>query len=740
MELSRTAVSILEARYLLKDQTGRVIETPEQMFRRVAKSVAGAEKFYAKSENEIKEIEECFYRVMTELEFLPNSPTLMNAGKELGQLSACFVLPVEDSIQSIFETLKHTAIIHKSGGGTGFSFSRLRPARDVVSTTSGVSSGPVSFMEVYNAATEAIKQGGTRRGANMGILHISHPDIEQFIETKQKPGKLENFNISVAVDDKFMEAVKNNGEYELVNPRTNAVVRKVRAREIFRKIAENAWKSGEPGIVFIDEINRRNPTPALGKIESTNPCGEQPLLPYESCNLGSINLAKMVMKKNGKYEINWEKLREVVKIAVRFLDDVIDVNRYPLKEIEELTKGNRKIGLGIMGFADLLIYLRIPYDSEEALQVARKIMSFIQENAHATSEELGKEKGNFPNFEKSVWYSRKKYMRNAAVTTIAPTGTLSMIAGCSSGIEPLYALAYTKTVLDGREFQEVSRAFEDVLKEEGYWCREAIENVVKFGSARALAIPEQLKRVFVTALEIAPEWHVKMQAEFQRHVDNAVSKTINLPEDASVEDVEKAFMLAYELKCKGITVYRNKSRESQVLSIKKEGKKIVPRPRPVATTGKTLRVETGCGYLYVTINEDAEGLCEVFATMGKSGGCAMSQIEAISRLISISLRAGVDIDAITKQLRGIRCPSPKIGKDGTVVVSCADGIARAIEEYIHQGKLPGKIEFALTKPTPRLDDYTDTQNVVGVCPDCGSALVYVEGCAQCRNCGYSKCQ
>jgi len=738
MELTSTAISVLEKRYLLKDSTGKVIETPEQMFRRVAHAVSAGEAKYGKSQDEIKRIEDQFYKLMCNLEFLPNSPTLMNAGKELGQLSACFVLPVDDSINSIFETLKHTAIIHKSGGGTGFSFSRLRPKNDIVSTTHGVSSGPVSFMEVYNAATEAIKQGGTRRGANMGILSVSHPDIFEFIDAKRQEGKLENFNISVAVDNAFMEAVKNDAEYALINPRDGTIVKKVKARDLMRKIAENAWACGEPGLVFIDEINNHNPTPTLGKIESTNPCGEQPLLPYESCNLGSINLAKMLKQVNGKWEIDWEKLEQVVRTAVRFLDDVIDVNRYPLKEIENITTANRKIGLGVMGFADMLMYLRIPYDTEEALELANRVMHFISEKAHEASAELGKEKGNFPNFEKSVWNGKTRYMRNAAVTTIAPTGTLSMIANCSSGIEPVFALAYTKTVLDGNEFRVVCPAFEGVLREEGLWSEDLLNKVINTGSAQSLDIPEHLKRVFRTALEITPEWHVRMQAAFQKFVDNAVSKTINLPESAKVEDVEHAFMLAYELKCKGITVYRNRSRETQVLSVEKKTKKIVPRPRPVATTGKTIRVETGCGYLYVTINEDEMGLCEVFATMGKSGGCAMSQIEGISRLISTALRAGLDIEAIIKQLKGIRCPSPKMGKDGSVVLSCADGIAHAIEEYLNIGKRK-KIEFTLTKVAPRLDDYSDSANVVGICPDCGNSLIYAEGCVQCKNCGYSKC-
>ncbi|MCX8173847.1 MAG: vitamin B12-dependent ribonucleotide reductase [Thermoplasmata archaeon] len=739
MKLTSTAISVLEKRYLAKDENGKITETPDQMFRRVARAIAGAELNYGTPGERIKNLEEEFYRMMSELEFLPNSPTLMNAGRELGQLAACFVLPVEDSISSIFETLKHAALIHKSGGGTGFSFSRLRPSQDVVKTTSGISSGPVSFMEVYNAATEAIKQGGTRRGANMGVLHVSHPDITHFIDAKLQEGKLSNFNISVAVTDEFMEAVKKDGEYALINPRNGAITSKVKAREIFRKIAENAWKSGEPGIIFIDEINRHNPTPEIGKIEATNPCGEQPLLPYESCNLGSINLAKMLKKTTKGWEIDWEKLRICVINAVRFLDDVIDANRYPLPEIERITKANRKIGLGVMGFADLLIYLKIPYDSEEALKTGSQIMNFITETARRASEELGRERGNFPNFEKSIWAGKTRFMRNAAVTTIAPTGTLSMIAGCSSGIEPIFALAYTKTVLEGTEFHEVSKAFEDVMREEGYWSEDCLRHVSADGTARKLNIPDNLKRIFVTALEIAPEWHVRMQAEFQKFVDNAVSKTINLPENASVEDVEKAFMLAYDLKCKGITVYRNRSREVQVLSVRKE-RKIVPRPRPVATTGKTIRVETGCGYLYVTINEDEQGLCEVFATMGKSGGCAMSQIEGISRLISIGLRAGLEIDSIIKQLKGIRCPSPRIGKDGAVVLSCADGIAHALEEYIKHGKEPKKLEFTLAKIAPRLDDYSESGNVVGICPDCGNSLIYAEGCVQCKNCGYSKCQ
>ena len=549
LKLSLNAAEVLNRRYLLKDERGEVIETPRQMFARVASAVASAELKYGKSKEEVKETELGFYQLMGNLEFLPNSPTLMNAGTELGQLAACFVLPVEDSMEGIFGAVKNMAVIHQSGGGTGFSFSRLRPKGDVVRSTGGIASGPVSFMRVFDVATGVIKQGGKRRGANMGILNVDHPDILDFIRAKEG-GEFANFNTSVAVTDAFMHALESDEDYGLINPRTKEEVRRIRARDVFNELVTYAWKIGDPGIIFADEINRRNPLPAIGTIEATNPCGEQPLLPYESCNLGSINVSKFV--KLG--EVDWEKLKETVWSCVRFLDDVIDVNRYPLLEIEEMTRANRKIGLGIMGFAELLIKLGIAYDSKDALSIGEKLMQFVTSEARQCSQALGLEKGSFPNFELSVW-SSEKAMRNSTVTTIAPTGTISIIAGCSSGIEPLFAVAFVRNVMGG--MLEINKLFEAIAKEQGFYSKELIREIAKRGSIQDIGgIPEDVKRIFVTALDITPEWHVRMQAAFQNHTDNAVSKTVNLPADATCADVKNVFLLAYNLKCKGITVYR----------------------------------------------------------------------------------------------------------------------------------------------------------------------------------------
>ncbi|MEM1884575.1 MAG: vitamin B12-dependent ribonucleotide reductase [Candidatus Jordarchaeales archaeon] len=558
LKLSLNAVRVLEKRYLLKDEKGRVIETPSEMFQRVARSVAVADKKYG---GDVDETARRFYRAMVNLEFLPNSPTLMNAGTDIGQLSACFVIPVEDSIEGIFDALKYMALIHKSGGGTGFSFSRLRPKGDVVKSTGGVASGPVSFMRIFDVATEVIKQGGRRRGANMGILRVDHPDIMEFVTAKSEEGVLSNFNISVGVTDEFMEKVERDEEYDLINPRNGEVVRTVRARDVFELIVANAWKTGDPGLIFLDEINRKNPTPSLGVIEATNPCGEVPLLPYESCNLGSVNLSRMVSKG----DVDWERLSETVRLGVHFLDNVIDVNNYPLPQIETMTKANRKIGLGVMGFAEMLIQLEIPYDSKEALEMARKVMRFISEEARRKSVELGEERGSFPNFEKSVWAKSYSSMRNATVTSIAPTGTISIIAGTSSGIELLFAVAFVRNVI-GTRLIEVNHLFEKIARERGFYSRELMLRIAKAGTLQNVdGVPDDVKRLFVTALDVTPEWHVRMQAAFQEYVDNAVSKTVNLPHEATLEDVRKIFILAYKLKCKGITVYRYGSKREQVL-------------------------------------------------------------------------------------------------------------------------------------------------------------------------------
>ena len=571
-KLTVNALEVLRKRYLLRDEKGKIVETPAEMFMRVAKAIARIDKKYGGNP---KKAEETFYKMMAKLEFLPNSPTLFNAGTRLGQLSACFVLPVEDSLKSIFTAVTNMALIEKSGGGVGFDFSKLRPKGDIVRSTHGVASGPVSFMRVFDVATDVIKAGGKRRGAMMGILRVDHPDIVEFITAKQKPGVLSNFNISVAVTDEFMDTVKENGEYWLVNPRNKERTKKLKAAEIWNLIAESAWKSGDPGVVFIDEINRHNPTPEVGRIESTNPCGEQPLLPYESCNLGSVNLSRMV--EDGK--VNWDKLRETVRNAVHFLDNVIDANKFPLRKIERMTKANRKIGLGVMGFADMLIKLGIPYNSDEALRLAEKLMKFVTEEARKKSVELGEERGSFPNFDKSVWKDRYEAMRNATVTTIAPTGSISIIAGCSSGIEPLFAVSFIRKVLGGTRLFEINPLFEATAKERGFYSAEILEKIAKTGSVQNIKkVPEDVKKVFVTALDISPKWHVKMQAAFQKYTDNAVSKTVNLPHEATVEDVRSVFELAWKLKCKGVTVFRYGSKPEQVLyvgEIKTKEKKFV---------------------------------------------------------------------------------------------------------------------------------------------------------------------
>jgi len=562
LKLSINAVKVLEKRYLRKDEYMRVIETPRDMFRRVAKAIASADLLYDKN-GDIEKTEIEFYNSMSKLEFLPNSPTLMNAGTDIGQLSACFVLPVADSMDSIFNAVKNAALIHQSGGGTGFSFSRLRPKGDIVKTTGGIASGPVSFMRVFNTATEVIKQGGRRRGANMGILRVDHPDILEFITAKESERAFRNFNISVGVTDRFMRAVKKNRDYELVNPRTGKVVKRLNARKVFDLIVTMAWKNGEPGMIFLDTINKHNPTPGLGEIESTNPCGEVPLLPYESCNLGSINLSKMVTNRG----IDWKKLEKTVNLGVHFLDNVIDVNRYPLPEIKKATKGNRKIGLGVMGFADFLIRLGIPYNSKKGIATAEKVMKFIQERSKRASEALAGDRGIFPNFKKSIYY-RKIKLRNATTTTIAPTGSISIIANCSSGIEPLFAISYIRNVL-GTELLEINPIFEEIAREQGFYGEELMRKIASTGSIQDIdEIPRKIRRIFVTAHDITPEWHIRMQATFQKYVDNSISKTINFPGYAAPKDVEKAFLLTHKLGCKGITVYRYGSRGEQVLDVR----------------------------------------------------------------------------------------------------------------------------------------------------------------------------
>ncbi len=1173
--LSDNARKVLEKRYLKKDDNGHPMETPADMFRRVARNIATADSYYGKGREEAARTEEEFFEAMANLEFLPNSPTLMNAGRDLQQLSACFVLSIDDSMESIFETIKDTAIIHKSGGGTGFSFSRLRAKNSPVRSTGGISSGPVSFMKVFNAATQAVKQGGTRRGANMGILRVDHPDILEFVTCKENDKEITNFNISVAVTEDFVKRAINNEEYGLIDPHTKECVQKLNARSVLDLIIKMAWKNGEPGIVFIDRINRDNPTPNVGEIESTNPCvtgdslvstefglmrmrdlvkrfpeggvavltddrifavkygessgrngqvatlikgsvglstiskawrsgiketfklttrsgyeltatadhkimttggwvkmkdlkkgvhkiliqsgegrfntktslpfevkneyigdngvsyklnlpgkwskqlgqvmgylvgdgwlrdgdanrrvgftfagedrevltyikyiannfygvpvkevqrenrvfhlsyhskyfvdffrklgvkacqaeekevpesiftatekavigflqglftadgtmnfragqsahvrltsksknllkgvqllllnlgiksriydrtreerygfeytskagiskkykmdgvcfeleisrdavlifldkvgflcnkhnlktqkfytknyyaaafeeevkfvdrykteevfdltepfsnsficnglcisncGEQPLLPYESCNLGSINLSKMVTDG----ELDWNKLCTTIDTAIHFLDNVIDMNSYPLKRIEEMTKANRKIGLGVMGFADMLFMLGVGYDSEDAIQLAEKIMKFILERSEEASAKLAAERGSFPNFANSIFAGRIAPLRNATLTTIAPTGTLSIIANCSSGIEPIFAVSYVRNIMDNTKLVEVHPYFKEVAEKRGFYSTELMNLIARKGSIRELdEIPEDIQRLFVTAHDITAVWHIRMQAAFQKYTNNAVSKTVNLPHDATVEDVREIYMLAYKGGCKGLTIYRDNSREEQVLN--KPGSqeapataatKIIPRPRPNVTVGTTTKIATGCGNLYVTINEDEQGLpFEVFTSMGKAGGCAMSQLEAIGRLVSLAFRSGIDTNSIIEQLRGIRCPSPSWEKGGRIF-SCSDAIARVIERRMHDHKAKGlqakdaghsaatsqasQVNFASSESATIGDaakavKTARTGNIVGVCPDCGSALWHVEGCMVCKSCGYSKC-
>jgi ribonucleoside-diphosphate reductase alpha chain len=733
VKLSPNALKVLEKRYLKKDEEGKVIEAPTDLFRRVAKSVAAADLNYGKSEEDARQVEREFYQMLTSLQFLPNSPTLMNAGRRLGQLSACFVLPVGDSMESIFDAVKYTAIIHKSGGGTGFSFSRLRPNGDIVGSTKGISSGPVSFMTVFDTATEAVKQGGTRRGANMGILRVDHPDILSFITCKDDTAKFNNFNISVALTEEFMQAVLEDKPYDLINPRTRKIVNSLRARDVFQLIVEHAWKNGEPGIVFLDRVNASNPTPHAGMIESTNPCGEQPLLPYESCNLGSINLATMVAQEPPA--VAWDQLKDITWKAVHFLDNVIDINKYPLSKIGEMTRANRKIGLGVMGWADMLIQLGIPYNSERAVSLAEEVMAFIQREGLSASAVLAEQRGVFPNFEGSI-HEGKVRIRNATVTTIAPTGTLSIIAGCSSGIEPLFAVSFVRTVMEGTKLIEINPYFEKIAKERGFWTRELMERIAETGSVQGFdEIPDDVKAVFVTAHDFSPSEHIVQQAAFQKYVDNAVSKTVNFPHKATPKDVEDVYLLAYNLNCKGVTVYRDGSREAQVLTKGKKaekrrhdeaGQKIVPRKRPDVIKGTTRLMKTGCGNIYVTINEDEEGhLFELFTSMGKAGGCAASQSEAIGRLVSLAFRSNIEPDEVIKQLKGIMCHSPTWHEGGRIL-SCSDAIANALQRYREKGSKGN-------------GDSHKVVMLMGACPECGGAIEHEGGCAVCHNCGFTRC-
>ncbi|HEY8909025.1 MAG TPA: vitamin B12-dependent ribonucleotide reductase [Desulfosporosinus sp.] len=776
---------VLEKRYL-KQENGKVVETAEDMIYRVATVVAGIEEEkYGKGQEETEALAKEFYTMMANLEFMPNSPTLMNAGRDLGQLSACFVLPIEDSMEQIFDAIKNAAIIHKSGGGTGFSFSRLRPKNSMVRSTGGVASGPISFMKVFNAATEAVKQGGTRRGANMGILRVDHPDIVDFIQCKEDNKEITNFNISVGVTEDFMRAVSEGRSYDLIDPHRGGPAGQLFAPEIFNKIVDHAWKNGEPGIVFLDRLNEGNPTPLQGEIEATNPCGEQPLLPNEACNLGSINLKLMVTEQSGKMVINWERLSAVVRLSVRFLDNVIDANQYPLAIIDEVVKGNRKIGLGVMGFADMLILLQTSYATEEAVEYAEKAMKFIQTEARIESQRLAEERGVFPNYKGSIYDGVMK-LRNATLTTIAPTGTISMICGASSGVEPLFAVAYTKTVLDGTALVEANPLFEAFAREYGFYSQELMHTIAEQGTVRGIPeVPSWVQEVFTTAQEIAPEWHIRIQAAFQKYTDNAVSKTVNFANSATHEEIAEAYRLADELNCKGLTVYRDGSREEQVLTTgtsealnqalnQMDGSEqqatgpvipttpfipevntVVPRPRPTTTIGVTEKIKIGCGNLYVSVNADEKGICEVFTNTGRAGGCS-SQSEATARLISITLRSGLSVDSITEQIKGIRCPAC-MRREGVNVTSCPDAIARVIKKYNEVG-----INFdSIQKKTKETVPTAESSGTVGrvaattgkaagkkalttvasanACPECGKSINHESGCVVCTHCGYSKC-
>ena len=747
---------LLSRRYLQKDNTGKVCETPDQLLERVAHNIAAVEKQYGGNEQTVHLWQRRFYSLMASLSFLPNSPTLMNTGRENGLLSACFVLPIPDSIDGIFNAVKLAALIQKAGGGTGFTFDQLRPTGDYVASSGGKTSGPISFWRVLSETTNAIQQGAFRRGANMGMMSITHPDILKFIHAKQNTDAFTNFNISVKVPNVFMQQVQSNPEqaHIVINKRTKrkyVIPRSVNIHnhtiddlipleqvcdecytvgDIWNLIITCAHATGEPGVAFIDQVNRDNPTPSLGQIEATNPCGEQPLLSYEACNLGSINISKLV--NQSRSDIDWEKLAEIIKLVVRFLDDVIDANYYPIPEIKRITQGNRKIGLGIMGFTDALMLLGIRYDSEEAVELAEELASFITEHAHKASEDLANERGTFPNWNGSIWDTRhRRPIRNAAVTTIAPTGTISILAGCSSGIEPVFSLA-TQRIFDGRKFVHLHPLIEKLGTKDGWLNPEIRQQLLKGVSpTEILNFPKPLAEVLVTAHEIAPEWHVKIQAAFQKHIDNAVSKTVNIPADATISDVDKTYRLAFKSGCKGITVYRDNCRKNQVLASARtirgtDVAVISPRPRSRKTDGQTTKFRMGCGTLFVCVNKDEQGLAEVFANLGKGGGCS-AQTEATCRAISISLRSGVDPKILVEQLKDIRCLSTvarrKEDKD-IDVLSCPDAIAKAIEEALDHSIVSS----------------ISTERSAGrACPFCRQPMRRDSGCFVCDKCLFSSC-
>jgi ribonucleoside-diphosphate reductase alpha chain len=819
--LSKNARIVLQKRYLVKDATGAPTEQPEELFWRVATVVAEADRRYGASEGAAAAVADEFYRLMTERRFEPNSPTLMNAGRPLGQLSACFVLPVDDSLSNgqtgIYDTLRSMALIHQSGGGTGFSFSRLRPKGSMVRSTTGVASGPISFMKLYDASTDAVKQGGTRRGANMGILRVDHPDILDFIACKEDLTQIVNFNISVAVTAKFVEAVRAGGSYDLVDPVTSHVVGQLDARMVWDRMIEGAWRTGEPGCFYIDEANRFNPVPHLGAYEATNPCGEQPLLPYDVCNLGSINVGYYVA--DGK--MDWDALRRDIHLSTHFLDNIIDVNRYPLPEIDALSKRIRRIGLGVMGFADMLVRLAIPYDSAEGVEMGRRVMEFLDVESKRESERLANERGPFPEWARSIWGPDEtcardasgarvrpmQMLRNCNVTTVAPTGTISIIAGCSSGLEPLFAVAFMRNQA-GAMMPDVNEDFVAIAKREGWYSEGLMERIARSGGVAFAEVPARWQRVFVTANEIAPEWHIRMQAAFQQHCDSAISKTTNFAYTATKDDVRTIYELAYELGCKGVTVYRDGSRDNQVLSTgateqaaaardgSTESKREVgelqgslaeanaeierlkrdlydseaenlqrraKRSRPDKLRSTSIRKETPLGVMFVHITEDDRGQpFEVFVTLGKAGGAAMADAEAVGRLISLALRSGIPLMQIHRQLRGISSDRA-VGLGPNKVLSMPDAIGLALEEWwrdkqgVQQellgdqtpglgGSVPAREQITVAGPPANQIQMTfesanggGSESFIGTCPDCASQLEFAEGCVKCHVCGFSEC-
>ena len=732
-EINPNAGVVLSKRYYRKDAEGRAVEDARTMFWRVAAAIASEESKYPKSSLSVEELTELFYHEMISYRFLPNSPTLMNAGTSLGQLSACFVLPVGDSMDEIFDAIKFAALIHKSGGGTGFSFSRLRPKDSRVGSTGGIASGPISFLKIFNTATEQVKQGGTRRGANMGILRVDHPDILDFIRAKERETSLNNFNLSVGLTEAFMQAVERDEEFDLVAPHSGKVKGRLKARDVFGLLVQKAWESGDPGIVFLDRINRDNPTPEQGEIESTNPCGEQPLLPYEACNLGSINLS-LFARPGEKELVHWKTLKTSIHLAVRFLDNVIDASRFPLDRITEQVAKNRKIGLGVMGWADLLFQLDIPYNSHAALELGEKVMEFVQVEARSASKTLAAERGPFPAYANSVWAERNLGpYRNATTTTIAPTGTLSIIAGCSSGIEPLFAMSFVRQVMDGEKLAEANIHFRKALEKSEAYSASLMQEVAEKGTIRHMSyLPEKLRSVFVTAMDIEPIWHLRMQAAFQKHTDNAVSKTVNLPNSATQEDIYSIYWQAYELGCKGVTVYRDGCKSVQVLCTgdgprEKEEKPALGtarvKERPDIVYGFTQKVRTGLGELYLTVNEVDGKPFEVFATIGRSGRSITAKAEAIGRLVSLALRSGVDVREVVKQLKGIGGEHPVFQKKG-MLLSIPDAVGWVLENRYLKGDAPCRPGKELETPS---------------CPDCGGELIFQEGCHVCQACGYTKC-